>query len=194
MKAKVLVLIHDIPLREHSGYLKTWHMAKEYWYWQAMKSDVKAHIRSCDTCQRVNHETSKHANLLQPLFIPPRPRHSISMDFGEGLLTSQKQNVILMVVDRFTKYVHFIPLAHPYTTSRVATLFLQHVLKFHDLDKPSLWVEWLPWVEFWFNTNYQTSTKMTYFEVLYSYLSPTLLKFAPGITRVAMEESFHHRQ
>jgi hypothetical protein len=82
----------------------------------------------------LKHETSKPAGLLQPLGIPPRSWHSISMDFVEGLPTSSKQNVILVSVDRFTKYVHFIPPSHPYTVSRVAFLFLQHMFKLHGLS------------------------------------------------------------
>uniref|UniRef100_A0A2N9EIS5 Integrase catalytic domain-containing protein n=1 Tax=Fagus sylvatica TaxID=28930 RepID=A0A2N9EIS5_FAGSY len=62
------------------------------------------------------------------------PWHSISMDFIEGLPTSNKQNVILVVVDRLTKYVQFIALAHPYTTATVASLFLHHVFKLHDMS------------------------------------------------------------
>ena len=98
-----------------------------------MKKDIKAYIRGCDPCQKVKHETNKPASLLQPLSIPPRLWHSISMDFVEGLPTSSKQNVILVIVNWFTKYVRFIPLSHPYTTSKVATLFLQHVFKLHGL-------------------------------------------------------------
>ena len=35
------------------------------------------------------------------------------------------------MVDKFTKYVHFIPLAHPYTAAKVAQLFMQFVFKLH---------------------------------------------------------------
>ena len=49
----------------------------------------------------------------------------MSLDFVEGLPKSQGFEVILVVVDRLTKYAHFVPLSHPYTTAKVATLYLQ---------------------------------------------------------------------
>jgi hypothetical protein len=57
------------------------------------------------------------------------------MDFIEGLPTSNGMNVILVVVDRLTKYAHFLPLSHPYTMHKVATLFLDHIFKLHGLPK-----------------------------------------------------------
>jgi hypothetical protein len=86
LKQKVLSLIHDSPLGGHSGYLKTLQRAKRDWYWQGMKQDIKTYIKNCDTCQRIKTETTKPAGLLQPLSIPYRPWHSISMDFIESLI------------------------------------------------------------------------------------------------------------
>lgn len=39
------------------------------------------------------------------------------------------------MVDRLTKYGHFISLAHPYTVETVAELFMEHVYKLHGLPR-----------------------------------------------------------
>ena len=41
--------------------------------------------------------------------------------------------MVLVVVDRLTKYVHLIPSTHPYTASKVVELYVQNVLKLHGM-------------------------------------------------------------
>ena len=55
------------------------------------------------------------------------------MDFIKGLPKSNKQNVIFVIVDRLTKYVHFMALAHPYTAAKVADMFMKYVFKLHGM-------------------------------------------------------------
>ena len=55
------------------------------------------------------------------------------MDFIEGLSKSNQYSVIMVVVDRLTKYAHFIPISHPYSATKIANLFSQHVMKLHGL-------------------------------------------------------------
>ena len=133
LKAVVLQQVHDSPLGGHSGFLKTLHRVQRDFYWPGMRFDVKKHVRECDVCQRLKYETCHVVGLLQPLLIPDKPWLDVSMDFVEGLPKSQSKDVVLVEVDRLTKFVHFIPLSHPYTTAKVATLYLQHVLKLHGM-------------------------------------------------------------
>ena len=70
---------------------------------------------------------------LQPLPQSQGIFTDITMDFINALPKFQEKSVIIVVVDRLTKYAHFIGLTHPYIAKTVAQLFLDHVYKLHDL-------------------------------------------------------------
>lgn len=86
-----------------------------------MNKDVQCHILCCEVCQRIKVEATKAAGLLQPFPILNKPWFHINMGFIEGLPKSHGYEVILMAIDRLTKFVHFSPLSHPYTATKVAT-------------------------------------------------------------------------
>lgn len=98
-----------------------------------MSENVKEVARNCAICQRCKEEQVAYPGLLQPLPIPARPWEHISMDFIEGLPRSKGKDTIMVVVDRYNKYAHFLTLAHPFTAVQVATLFLDQVYKLHGL-------------------------------------------------------------
>ena len=79
--------------------------------------------------------------------------------------------------------------------TEVVNKSLEHYLRAFAADKPASWVEQLPLAEFWFNTNFHTSLKLTTFEVLYGYPPPRLkdyigyppprlMDYVPGTTKV----------
>lgn len=57
------------------------------------------------------------------------------MDFIEGFPRSSWFNVILVVVDRMSKSMHFVPLKHPFIVSSVAILFIREIIRLHRIPK-----------------------------------------------------------
>ena len=51
------------------------------------------------------------------------------MDFITGLPKCEGRSVIMVVVDRLTKYAHFCALSHPFKASTVATAFMETIQK-----------------------------------------------------------------
>ena len=41
----------------------------------------------------------------------------------------------MVVVDRFSKYSHFISIAHPYTTTSIAQVFFDNIFKLHGIPR-----------------------------------------------------------
>lgn len=52
-----------------------------------------------------------------------------------GLPLSEGMFVILTVVDSFTKFFQFFSISHPYTTTKVAKVFVDGVFKLHGLPQ-----------------------------------------------------------
>lgn len=124
---------HDTPTGGHSSYHRILHRVKRTFWWKGMKADVKKAVRECDMCQRHKHESMIPPGLLDPSSVPVRVWEGISMDFIEDLLVSNGKTTILVMVDRFFKYAHFIALKNPINTSQLAVQFFDHVGKLYDV-------------------------------------------------------------
>ncbi|XP_026459437.1 uncharacterized protein LOC113360105 [Papaver somniferum] len=133
LRQQVLAAVHSSYVGGHSGTQASYQRAKEYFYWVGMKKELIQYIKECDICQqhKVSHTTP--GGLLQPLPIPDQAWKHISMDFITGLPKYEGREVIMVVVDRFTKYIHFLPLIHPFTAASVAKVFLDNIFKLHGL-------------------------------------------------------------
>ena len=150
MVVSVLKLCHDSPLAGHSGQKKTLVRVLRSFWWPTVRVDVRKFVESCTGCKRNKTVRQKPAGLLHPLPVPPRPWHSLSMDMIVDLPMTGQWDSILVVVDRLTKFAHFIPCAKTLDSAGLADLFIQNVIKLHGLpnnivsDRGSIFVS-----QFW---------------------------------------------
>jgi transposase InsO family protein len=135
LQSKIFSAFHSSTLGGHSGAPVTCKRIQKLFSWPGMKKQIHKWVQTCQVCQQAKPERVKYPGLLKPLPVPHRPWQHIALDFVEGLPQSGRYNCLLVVVDRFSRYGHFIPLAHPYTAATVASLFVNHIYKLHGLPE-----------------------------------------------------------
>lgn len=135
LKTQLLSIFHNSALAGHSGSLATYKMLYAIVYWPKLRKEVREFVRVCVTCQRYKPENTSPAGLLQPLPPPAGIFTDLTMDFIEALPSSQGKNTILVVVDRLSKYAHFMALAHPFSAKDVVVVFMNYVFKLHGMPE-----------------------------------------------------------
>ncbi|GKV13501.1 hypothetical protein SLEP1_g24501 [Rubroshorea leprosula] len=128
LRRKLIHLVHDSALGGHSGIQASTKRLAFLFYWKGLEKDVRQYIRQCDVCQRYKPKNTPTPGLLQPLPIPEAIWTQVSMDFITGLPKSYGKDAIFVVVDRLTKYAHFIALQHPYSALTVAQAYMDNEL------------------------------------------------------------------
>uniref|UniRef100_A0A670KLJ4 Gypsy retrotransposon integrase-like protein 1 n=1 Tax=Podarcis muralis TaxID=64176 RepID=A0A670KLJ4_PODMU len=118
----------------HQGLLLHHGRLREFW-WPRLKADVARYVAGCDVCRRAKGPTGRPPGLLQPLPVPPRPWHTVSLDFVVDLPSSRGCTCLLVFSDHFTKMVHCAPCPSVPTAKETAQLYLQHVFRLHGLPE-----------------------------------------------------------
>ena len=133
LRTRVLQEKHDHLTAGHFGFNKTLELLRRDYVWPLVRTDCKTFVAQCVLCARNKPSRHRPYGLLQPLPIPERPWHSISMDFIEQLPTSNGYTAILVVIDRLTKESVFIPTTDSATAVDVADAFVTHVFAKHGI-------------------------------------------------------------
>ena len=132
-RSEVLQWSHSSNLACHPGIRRTLALLRQRFWWPSMAADTQAFVKACSVCARNKTPNLRPSGLLQPLPVPHRPWSHISIDFVTGLPSSDGKTVVLTIVDRFSKMVHFVPLSKLPTAKETAQLMIDHVFRLHGL-------------------------------------------------------------
>ncbi|CCO31558.1 Transposon Ty3-I Gag-Pol polyprotein AltName: Full=Gag3-Pol3 [Rhizoctonia solani AG-1 IB] len=136
IKQQLLSHFHDSLGSGHQGRARTLELISRHYYWPAMKFQVNCYGESCEICQRNKGHVQHFA--LKLLSVPAGPWEDVSYDFIVKLPKCRGNDSILVVVDCFSKMVHFIPCKEIVTAEDIARLFLEHVWKLHGTPKQAV--------------------------------------------------------
>jgi len=130
---RLLAEYHTTSTGGHSGVFRTYRRISQSLYWIGMKKMVTDFVAACLVCQQHKYLASSPQGLLQPLPIPNAVWEDISLDFIVRLPKSNGYDSVLVVVDRLSKYGHFIPIKHPYSAKSIAEVFAKEIVRLHGI-------------------------------------------------------------
>ena len=134
LKRQILEEAHSSAYAMNPGSTKMYRTLKEYYWRSRMKREVFEYVSKCFICQQVKAERQKPSELLQPLPILEWKWERIKMDFVFKLPpTVQRHDGIWVVVDRLTKFAHFIPIREKFSPQKLAELFMNHIVSLHGV-------------------------------------------------------------
>jgi len=135
LRVEIIRLYHDMPIGGHGEQWKTVELVTKNFWWPGVTKEIKRYVERCDACQRNKNRTEQPAGKLMPNSILEKPWIHILADFITKLPLAQSYDSILVVVDRLTKMVHFIPTTEKKSAEELARLFRDNVWKLHGLPE-----------------------------------------------------------
>ncbi|WVZ75523.1 hypothetical protein U9M48_023568 [Paspalum notatum var. saurae] len=97
---------------------------KQRFWWTRMKREIAKYVSNVT----VKADHLKPAGMLHPLNIPAWKWEDIHMDFVVGLPRTQKgYDSIWVIIDRFTKSAHFLPVKTVYRANTYAELYIAKI-------------------------------------------------------------------
>ncbi|GKD93948.1 putative reverse transcriptase domain-containing protein [Tanacetum coccineum] len=180
----------------HPGSDKMYQDIKKLYWWPNMKADIATYVSKCLTCAKVKAEHQRPSGLLVQPDIPEWKWDNITMDFITKLpKSSHSFDTIWVIVDRLTKFAHFLPIRENDPLDKLARSFqkdlctdlsmstvyhpetdgqsertiqtLEDMLRACVIDFGKGWVKHLPLAEFSYKNSYHASIKATPYKALY---------------------------
>jgi hypothetical protein len=137
LRTSVLESEYDSKVAGHMVQDKTKELIRRNVCWPKMNEDIIQYVQSCPDCQKnkaMKAMRHKSYGLLQPLELAYSPWKSRAMDFITDLPLSEGCDQLWVIIDRFTKMAHFIPLKKKNKKAEDLTeVFTREIWKWHSI-------------------------------------------------------------
>ncbi|GJU23265.1 putative reverse transcriptase domain-containing protein [Tanacetum coccineum] len=126
---------HKSKYSIHPGSDKMYQDLKKLYWLPNMKAIIAKYVGKCLTCSRVKAECQKPSGLLVQPKIPMWKWERITMDFITKLpKTSNEHDTIWVIVDRLTKFAHFIPTRETDSMETLTKLYIKEIVSRHGVS------------------------------------------------------------
>jgi hypothetical protein len=115
--------MHESSSACHRGVASTLAKELDRFWWKRIRQDVKDFCERRVVCRRAKIQPHMVATLY-PWHVPPRPWHTLGLDYLTHLYVSNGFNNVLIVVDHLTRMAHFLPNTESVIAEENTNLFL----------------------------------------------------------------------
>jgi len=130
LRKQQLAITHD---ETHSGFYRTFKRLSSF-YWSSMAKDIAVYLAHCPACLLNKPKRHKPYGELSPITSPSEPFDTITIDLITDLPPCAREgsvepfDTIMMVTDKFSKAVRFIPGRKDWSAIAWATCFYNDVV------------------------------------------------------------------
>nr|GEV22257.1 putative reverse transcriptase domain-containing protein [Tanacetum cinerariifolium] len=125
---------HKSRYSVHPRADKMYYDLRDMYWWPGMKKYIALFVSKYLTYLKVKGKHQRPSGLLQQLEILELKCERIAMDFIIKLpRTSNGHDLIWVIVDRLTKFAHFLPICEDFNMDTLARLYLKEIVARHGV-------------------------------------------------------------
>ena len=135
LRTKLIAEVHDAPTGGHLGMDKTLRRVARNFRWSGMEADITDYVNSCVRCAASKSMNKKPAGKLIPIPVTSKG-DTITMDFvGPMPRTARNKNMILVMVDKFSKRAWYEAVQDTITARELASVFYNRVVRHQGVPR-----------------------------------------------------------
>ena len=110
LRKELVEMLHHHPAHGHRGWLSTYRIVTEHYFWPGMQQDIRQTVAECETCQARRAKNVKTPYRARPL--PQECFQTISLDFAGPFgknVPGNHYKYCLCIVDNLSRFPILVP-------------------------------------------------------------------------------------